>query len=79
MSVCVYALANRPPIFPELRESIEPVNAAAQQVEPELIASRAAEHAGTPYARPVQLSDHRIGACLAVIDLPFENCEDDDR
>src|SRR5262249_14020886 len=62
----------------EPRKPIEPVNAAAQQVEPHLIAGRAAERAGGDHQRPEETSGHRVGGDLAVEDLAFDDRGDVD-
>ena len=55
------------------------MNAAAQQVEPELVAERTAQRAGAPYAGPVQLAGHRVRTHLAVVDFALDEGEEDDR
>ncbi len=74
LHVCADAIA----VLRQLRKAVEPVDAAAQQVEPDLVAERAADRAGAPDAGPVQLADHRVRAHLAVVDLALEHGEDDD-
>ena len=65
-------------VFRQLRQPIQPVDAPAQQVEPELIAERPAERARAPDARPAQLADHGVRTHLAVVDLAFEEGEQHD-
>src|SRR5947209_5389294 len=57
--------------------AIEPVDAPTQQVEPELIAGRAAERARGEHARPVELAGRHGDAHGDVVDLAFEDGEDE--
>ena len=58
--------------------AIEPVDASAQQVEPELIARRAAERARDEHACPVQPAGRHRHAHRDVVDLALENGEEED-
>src|SRR5690349_365763 len=60
------------------RIAIEPVNAASQEIEPDLIAGCAAEGAGDEHTLPRELARRGRDAHRDVVDLAFDDGEEKD-
>src|ERR1051326_2396391 len=77
--VLVYVRTGATVILRQPRITVQPVKAAAQHIEPDVIAGRPAERSGNQHRRPPQSSGDRLRAHRAVVQLAFDDREEVDR